>query len=158
MSNFLLFCKRLKIYIKSKYFYCKYYLVKILCTFIPYLKNMRVDREKLVIDLTKMVNNHFENFNQKHFFKINDALFPPIASSDTNNVHNDYNKFKTVVDYKIENVNTSYFHVFIHCYGNVIENIKANFNEMDIDLSFSDHKILMNFHEHFSKLEGETIK
>lgn len=115
---------------------------------------MAIDKEKLVVDLNQIVNKHFENFNDKRFFKIDNALFPPIASSN----NSDYNKFKHVVNYKIENINKSYFYVFIQCYGNVIENVKANFNEMDIDLSFSDHKILINFHEHFSKLEGKTIR
>lgn len=158
MSNFLLFFKRLKIYIKCKYFYSKYYLVKFLCTFILYLRNMAIDKEKLVVDLNQIVNKHFENFNDKRFFKIDNALFPPIASSNIDIHNSDYNKFKHVVNYKIENINKSYFYVFIQCYGNVIENVKANFNEMDIDLSFSDHKILINFHEHFSKLEGKTIR
>ncbi len=158
MIKFLLFYKRIKIFIKSKHFYFKYYLVKFLCKFIPYLKNMTINKEKLVSDLTKMVNNHFENFNDIRFFKIDNASFPPIASSNINIHNGDYNKIKHIVNYKVENSNKSYFYVFIHCYGNVIENIKANFNEMDIELSFSDHKILVNFHEHFSKLEGKTIK
>lgn len=145
---------KIQIALKRIIFFLRYSIVKFLSKFITYFKDMDFNKEELITKLNEKVKEHYKITDNNKLYKIEDAKLPLNVSNSNNN----FSKIKYTVEYKISHSNKYFFNVYIHCYGNIIEDVKIMLNEINIELSPEDIKHISDFSEDFSKLTGETIK
>lgn len=72
MSNFLLFCKRTRVFIKYRFLTDKFRLLKFLGKFIPYFKPMSYTKDEVKVKIRKYLKEHIDTFNNKQ--KTNEAI------------------------------------------------------------------------------------
>ena len=143
----------IQIIFKKLIFLLRLSIVKFLSKFTTYFKNMEFNKEEFIEKLNTKVKEHYNIINTK-LFTIEDANLP----LDVYDSNNNFSKIKYSVKYKISHYDKYYFNVYIYCYGNIIEDVKTKLNKINIELSPTDIKYILEFCSDFSKLIGKTIR
>lgn len=143
----------IQIIFKKLIFLLRLTILKFLSKFTTYFKNMEFNKEELIEKLNTKVKKHYNLIDTK-LFTIENANLP----LEVYNSNNNFSKIKYSVNYKISHYDKYYFNVYIHCYGNIIEDVTSKLNEINVELSPTDIKYIYDFCTDLSKIIGETIR
>lgn len=140
MSNFLLFLKRLKVFLKYRFLTYKFRLLRFLGKFIPHFKPMKnLDKQDIVVLFDKTLNPHIsknKGFLRKEFSRIR---------------HFDYTNKECIILYNIiyqkNNLNYIDFQIAIK-----VENEEVIFGLFDE----SDDEKIYSFYKYLQKTEDKN--
>lgn len=95
MSNFLLFCKRTRVFVKYRFLTYKFRLLKFLGKFIPYFKPMSYTEKQAL----KLIGEHL--INHIKTFQIEEIVFE-VINKDENTLHNLFQNSTIVLNYFVK--------------------------------------------------------
>ena len=67
MSNFLLFCRKARVFLKYRFLIYKFRLVGFLGKFIPYFKKMGYTRHQILDRFNNVIIQRINSYNENHF-------------------------------------------------------------------------------------------